>query len=265
MKRPKPVNIARRTLADWAIYPHLLIRRKLAGRFVIFGQGRTGSSLLVQLLNSSPDIYCEDEILNHKVPFPYHYVWARSNRSPQPFFGFKVKIYQLTQDQRIKQPRGFLERMVADGWKIIYLKRTDIVRHAMSNVVAAHRSSFHHKASQGKFELKKFRVDSADFIRRIRLRAGWLKDEEEVLRDLPYLPVTYETDLLRPERHQDTTDRVFDFLGAARAPVKTELVRTSKDQLSDVIENYDDVIQAISRTEYAPYVQENYHYNPRVS
>jgi LPS sulfotransferase NodH len=257
MRLPKKIKAARRTLQHSTVYLRLLKPRELAGRFVIFGQGRTGSTLLVQLLNSSPDIYCEEEILSRKVLSPYAYVKARSHRSPRPFYGFKVKIYQLTHDQGIARPREFIERMVNDDWKIIYLKRADIVRHAMSNVVAAHRRAYHHRASQGELKLQKFHVDSDDFIRRIKLRERWLKDEEEVLEGLPHLSIQYETDLLHPEVHQATTDRVLDFLGATRAPAKTELVRTSRDRLADVIENYDEVIQAIARTRYAPYLRES--------
>ena len=33
-------------------------------RFVLFGQGRTGSKLLVELLHSHPDIHCDGEVLN---------------------------------------------------------------------------------------------------------------------------------------------------------------------------------------------------------
>ncbi len=33
-------------------------------KFIIFGQGRSGSTLLKQLLDSHPEITCEGELLN---------------------------------------------------------------------------------------------------------------------------------------------------------------------------------------------------------
>ena len=44
--------------------------RKPPTKFVIFGRGRSGSTLLVSLLNSNPDIHCDGEILSRKKLFP---------------------------------------------------------------------------------------------------------------------------------------------------------------------------------------------------
>ncbi|MBA2409576.1 MAG: hypothetical protein H0V62_07335 [Gammaproteobacteria bacterium] len=245
-------------LDDRTVYVRLLTPRRLAEKFVIFGQGRSGSSLLVDLLNSSPQVYCEGEILERKVPFPHYFVAARANRSPKPIFGFKVKVYQLTKKQGVMEPRRFLQRMVGDGWNLIYLKRTNILRHAMSSVVAAHRGASHHEVSQGPLRLKKFYVETSDLIRRIKKRERLLQEEALILHDLPYFSVHYETDLLRSECHQDVTNRLFDYLNIARAPVKTKLMRTGKDDLSDIIKNYDEVVQVLAENEYAGYLGANW-------
>jgi hypothetical protein len=84
-------------------------------------------------LNSDPEIHCDGEILQRKVLSPYHCVKAYRHRAPHPFFGIKVKIYQLPENQRIAGAGALLERMLRGRWKLIHLKRTDIVRHAMSN------------------------------------------------------------------------------------------------------------------------------------
>ncbi len=83
--------------------------------------------------NSDPEIHCDGEILQRKVMSLYHFVKAYRHRAPHPFFGIKIKISQLPKDQRIEGPRAFRERMLRGRWKLIHLKRTDIVRHAMSN------------------------------------------------------------------------------------------------------------------------------------
>jgi hypothetical protein len=118
---------------DRMVHRRLLTPRKLKGHSVIFGQGRTGSTPLMRPLNSDPEIHCDGEILQRKVLSPYHFVKAYRHRAPHPFIGIKVKISQLPKNQRIEGPRAFRERMLRDRWKLIHLKRTDIVRHAMSN------------------------------------------------------------------------------------------------------------------------------------
>jgi hypothetical protein len=69
----------------------------------------------------------------------------------------------------------------------------------------------------------------------MRLRERWLRKEAETINGLSYLPV-HETDLLHAKQHQQTLNRIFDYLGVARATVKKELVHASEDKLADVIE-----------------------------
>jgi hypothetical protein len=59
-----------------------------------------------------------------------------------------------------------------------------------------------------------------------------------------------QDDLLQPERHQATLDRVFDFLGIERAPVTTRYVRTGADRLH-LVANLDEIYRALRNTEYA--------------
>jgi len=86
-------------------------------KFVIFAQGRTGSTLLVELLNQIEEIHCEEEIYNkdffvfkQKIPFPYIYLLGKSRLSKSKVFGFKVKIYQLYDHQNLN-PLTFLKAL----------------------------------------------------------------------------------------------------------------------------------------------------------
>lgn len=223
-------------------------------RFFIFGQGRSGSTLLVDLLNSSPEVWCEKEILSRKVPLPAHYVRARSTLSPKPIYGFKVKIYQLTLDQRLPEPRRFLETLQADGWKTIYLRRSNVLRQSVSNLIAEQRRLYHERKGAARPELGKLRVELDDLLRRMQEREDYLAAEAEVLRELPYVPVEYETDLLDPGAHQRTLDRLFDFIGTSRVPVSTELKRINDRRLADLLENFDEVADRLAETRWAPLI-----------
>jgi hypothetical protein len=48
--------------------------------------------------------------------------------------------------------------------------------------------------------------------------------------------------------------RILDFLGVEVAPLRSELVKTSPDSLSDVIENFADVCQALKGSRYEQYL-----------
>jgi hypothetical protein len=98
----------RQRAEDWMVHRRLLTPRELKGLFVIFGQGRTGSTPLMRPLNSDPEIHCDGEILQRKVLSPYHFVKAYRHRAPHPFFGIKVKIYQLRRISGLRVPERFL-------------------------------------------------------------------------------------------------------------------------------------------------------------
>ena len=73
--------------------------RQFESKFVLFGGGRNGSTLLVSLLNSHPDIYCDGEILVGKLRSPFKHIKRRMQSSPKSIYGFKLLSYQLKEIQ----------------------------------------------------------------------------------------------------------------------------------------------------------------------
>lgn len=115
--------------------------------FVIIGTARTGSQLLVSLLNSHPDICCEMKILRTGMwhrPMrpvlwlwrykPYPYLWYRSWRMRQKtktaHYGFKLFPSQVI------SPNSEAHALYASGWRILYLYRGSLFQQTLSGVVA---------------------------------------------------------------------------------------------------------------------------------
>lgn len=94
-------------------------KRSSSVRVVIFAQGRTGSTLLENLLCSTGYFRQNGELLNTsrgEVLFPLQFVNEISKWKPQENFIFHVKIYQLTRDRkRPLDPAFFLETLYKDG------------------------------------------------------------------------------------------------------------------------------------------------------
>jgi LPS sulfotransferase NodH len=228
-------------------------------KFVVLMHPRSGSTLLNHLLRRSPDIHCDGEFLMRRVLAPHLYAEARSRKAKKPIYGFKMTSWQITTKQRLASPRQLVLRLHDQGWQIIYLERNNILRQSMSLLFAKHKQAlepgkrglFHHRASQGPLRLEKIHVD-CDLLRwYTENREREMKDSRQALVDLPHLSLVYEEDLLRAEDHQRTADRIFDYLGAARVEVATDLVRTSTDRLADMIDNYDEVVRVLANTKYA--------------
>lgn len=209
--------------------------------FFIFGQGRSGSTLLGTLLGAHSKIDFRDEILFHRKLFPMAHVNGCASRSTAPFFGFHVKIYQLTEDQRIKRPELFIDRLLSKGWKMIYLRRLNVLRLAVSPLLARDRKLWHIRSdSEGKSKAA-VRLDPREVETCVRNRLRFFKMESAILQNCAYLEVIYERDLLDAGRHGDTVGKVTDFLGLEREGTKSHLQKTTSPNLSDDISNLEEI------------------------
>jgi LPS sulfotransferase NodH len=219
-------------------------------RFVIFCQGRTGSSLLRSLLNSHPAVRCEGEILADPVADPLKFLEETARSSAKPVFGFKVKIYQLADAQNV-DPQEFLGDLRDRSYRIVYLRRNNLLRHAISNTFAEARRSYHDRSAGPRPSLT---VDPGQIIGVMQRRQKHLENEAAVLEGFDFLTVDYEKDLLDPMQHQSTADRVFTFLGIEPAAVETDLSRSVSGSLSERIANYDELAAALEDTEFSRFL-----------
>jgi LPS sulfotransferase NodH len=226
-------------------------------KFVIYGQGRTGSELLCDLLSCHPLIHCDQEILFYHTFFPKLFVTGKQAASPRKVYGFKVKIYQLQEVQHC-EPRQFLSDLLAENWKIIHIQRENILRQGISLLTARQRKKFHIKSKKQKPSDRKVWIDCDLLLRQMIDREAYQKADAEVLAGLPHITVTYEQDLLSEAQHQPTIDRICRYLEIPIAPVQTTFVRLTPDKLSDLVENYDELVNVISKSPYAGYLEDNF-------
>ncbi|MEB3359107.1 MAG: hypothetical protein VKK04_20440 [Synechococcales bacterium] len=234
-------------------YPHLLTYRPdQVNRFVIFGQGRSGSQLLCDLIGSHPQVHCDLEILSQKVAFPIAYINSLCARSGAPTYGFKVKIYQLVEDQHL-DPQQFLQTLHQRNWKIIYLTRTNVLRQSLSSLVGAIKNQWHIRSSSAA-DRSKVHIDCDRLLAELNSRQRYSQQEETILSTLPHIKVVYEEDLLIQEHHQPTLDRIFAYLGVESVPAKSKLKRTSSDRIADIIQNYDELVNTLQGTPFAEFL-----------
>ena len=90
--------------------------------------------------------------------------------------GCKVKIYQLSEDQKA-DPGEFLERVHGRGWKIIYLKRRNLLKQAVSHFVRLHRGKPHKKDNVS--ESIRLRIEYEDLIKRLEKKEAYLVKEKK--------------------------------------------------------------------------------------
>lgn len=220
-------------------------------RFVLFAQGRSGSTLLSELIGSHTDVAVADEILYHRVLLPRLWVEGRSRKQrAKPTFGFHVKLYQLIDTQHVRDPAAWLRRLSSDGWLVLHNWRRNVVRQVLSNATRDARGAAHDRGDRVDQDLR-LRVDTAELLHYARLRTKYLEDERRILEGIDHVTFSYEDDLLISDKWQATADRAFAFLGVESQPVTTSLRRINAAPLPELIENYTDVERALAGTPFA--------------
>jgi len=209
------------------------VRRNPSVRFAIVGNPRTGSSHLVSLLDSHPDIACwDDEILDEGEAF-----------DTSPF----------------EDPRDFLRKVVFDvnakavGFKLLWdaLERTDGVWNLLKDLEIRLVHTCRSNALDGLLSYRLAKTNNsftswygAWTVTRIALDPGdcvaWFEQtrlhDEEIRRHsqehgLSRVEIEYE-ELVR------TQDKVLEFLGMPKIPLTSRLVKQRKGTQSELITNY---------------------------
>ena len=219
-----------------------------SNKFVIFGRGRSGSTLLVNLLTNQNQIHCDNEILHDRLLFPRIYIDLCASRCQYSVYGFKLLSYQVRDVQPIFKPEKFLLSLYENGYKFIYLTRSNLVDHALSNINAKLKQKFHHRSDEGKLEYKPIKVKIEEVFHRIQFSEELEKYEKKLLKSIPHLSLTYEDNLLHSECHQKTVDQILELFNLPSKPVKTNLVKLMPLELSEMVENYEELTLSIKKS-----------------
>lgn len=258
------------TLKETPLYKEL---RRLAGyrfllrgappeiRFALIMAPRSGSNLLRDLLNNHPQVVCDGEILSSRLPFPYAYAQARSRAAVSGegarAYGFKFAVWQVSTIQK-RDPARFVRALQGGGWHLMSLQRKNLLRQEISLVMAKHRKALGHKEptrlrkTDAPLKLAPVRVDVVRLLEQMKSADKEWRGRQKLLDGLPHLALSYEDDLLFADRHQDTANKAFAFLGLPPAVVDPQIVKTGRRDLSAMIENYDELERALLNSDFAP-------------
>jgi len=249
-----------RTGYHWEIYTYLtaafIPKKEPRTKFIIFTIGRSGSSLLVSLLKSNPTIYCVGELLGKKIIFPEIYIRQVAQRSSKEVFGFKLNTYHF-RVQNIRDPVSFVGKLHQRGYKIISLKRENLLRQVISHMYAIERGKYHHKLSEGQQVLTQITIEINDLQKELDLFESFQRVENQILDNFPHFALSYEQDLAEETKQQETVNQVATFLDTHPAPVSTDFVKTTPKELSRIIHNYEEIRQYLVNTPYAEYLSDS--------
>jgi LPS sulfotransferase NodH len=227
-----------------------------ARRFVLFGRGRSGSTLLLSLLSSHPQVRCAGEELRYRTLAPAAHIRRVLAKGRAEVSGCKLLSYQMRSVHGMAPDTGFLRDLAADGVDILYLKRENLLSHGLSNLYARARRAYHStdaRAGQG----RKIHLDPAELIAWMEGSEALNAYEDAVLKGVDALPLTYERDLMTPEAQAATHARLLARFGLAHAPARTDLRKVTPRALPDLVDNSAEVLKALRGTRFARFIEES--------
>ncbi|MEM8523367.1 MAG: hypothetical protein AAGG68_01930 [Bacteroidota bacterium] len=224
-------------------------------KFVIFTSGRSGSTLLVDLLNSSPEIQCDDELLKRRVAFPISLVKSFEQQSKKEIYGFKLLSYQLLNVQTgIKNKQVFLEKLIhEEDYQLIHLSRDNKAKQALSIIYAFYRRQWHNQQDSQQKEAKRFELDTETYLHFLGELQVLEDFEQAMVSNFDHLSLTYEEDLRQPRQYEQSMQRVSEYLGTEIVHPETNLRKVTPSRLSDMISNQEDLIKAVRNSKFEEY------------
>jgi len=238
-------------------------------KFIVFAQGRSGSTLLIDLLNQHPDIKADPEIFNidlyGKIAFPRPYLQGRLTLAAyqrKKCYGFKVKPYQLTNDQQLTNALTFIKEQHQAGFKIIHLQRQNVFRQALSSVLAETTNVWHihQKAPLSPampliHPTNKINVSPTDLLAKMRERQQYQHLEATMLQNVPHLFLSYEQHLYNAQQQTAAMPLIFDFLEVNKEIiVESNLQKITTTDWQKHVLNVEVVEKAVQKAGYAHFL-----------
>jgi LPS sulfotransferase NodH len=218
--------------------------------FVIVTPGRTGSELLVDLLNSHPDIVCEPEILIERRAAPERFAAGRATKAAlggAKAYGFKIHCGHFGY-QMLRERSGYLSEVAGEGGTLIFLRRRNQLAQAISSVLAGQTRWHWRRQDGGRFE--PLAVDPVEVLMMLALFEESDRFVAGLLETVSHLELTYEDDLAEPAAQQATVDRICREFGLPSVPVSSDFVRLSPRRLQDTVANFDEIVELVRLTRF---------------
>jgi len=247
-------------------------------RFIVLAGRRSGTTLLVECLDSHPDVECRKDVFSIRrrwkhfqvdvktgLFYPFRsaslarridYLFRRRRlirafltETFAPTEGVLAKGIRLSYEQVRKYP-DILPWVLENDVRIVHLVRENALKAIVSHFTAKKRGFAHATSQVAKVTL---RLPPEELLALLVQREREIDRYRALFQDRPCCEVSYESFLARKE---EETRRLLAFLGISRyAPLTSRLVKQNPDSLRDILENYDEIARALRGTPFEKYIE----------
>lgn len=245
-------------------------------RFVLLSTQRSGSTWVVDMLNSHPRVVAYTELFIHgastrtkwagEKDIDFWQVLVKQPGAPSGRFGrarllwsYLGRVYRDRPDvdavgfklmySQLRVARPLVPALVLKRVRIVHLVRRNALDIVLSKETGAARGSLHARAGE-QVAAVKVSLPTDDLLERLRSHEQEIERARARLRRLrlPCLEVGYE-DLVRDR--EAGFARIFEFLGVpAVAELSSSLQKLNPTSHEELIENYDDVRALLAGTPF---------------
>lgn len=245
--------------------------------FIILGHGRTGSTMLVSMLQSHPKCVCYSELFHPHSPkwfydhinliygknelrdrshvdFLKKYVYKRSPKEVGAV-GFKV-LYCNVEEGRSTSLRGkkeiekTLRYMQEVGVKILHIKRKNKLKRYVSMKMADKRKKWVVRKGESIENKIKISIDTEEMIRSMKKHYKMEEQKEKLFSQFESISVNYENLC----KKSSDIEKAQNFLGLPVRSLRAGTARTRRRSLREVIENYGEVTKFLKGTKYEKFI-----------
>jgi hypothetical protein len=236
-------------------------------RAILLSTQRTGSSFLIDCLRSHPDIEAMGELLigapYSPVPFTkgsYRTLAKISRfvrvgawmpgRHMEVFFNgghARVRLFKAMYNH-ISNPitLGYLRKRT--DIRILHLRRHNLLKMYVSRMLMGAGTRV---VSVKPVAAARVHIDPAKALASMRTARRKHQHFEDVFRAHARLHLKYEDLIVEQSINPVVSESMCDFLGIARSPMSSRLMKINREPLANIVVNYEEVVRAISRTEFA--------------
>ncbi|MEM7758247.1 MAG: sulfotransferase domain-containing protein [Cyanobacteria bacterium P01_A01_bin.40] len=223
-------------------------------KFVIVSHARSGSNLLLNSLNSHPNIIAEHEIFaahNRNIGENFQPTLDNLYRErpvSAEAVGCKIFYYHLNEDE-------WRQLSEIPELKVIHLKRKNRLSMIVSMKVAFKTSQWGITKESERIDVAKKQVylDYDYLCNSFNDIESWERNTQELFGDSQVKNIFYE-DLV--SRYDESIKALFDFLAVPEIPpseIKTKHKKQNPEPLSQLIQNYDELKAKFAGTPWSHY------------
>jgi LPS sulfotransferase NodH len=239
------------------VWAKSLLRNDDPKPFLIYGRPRSGTTLLVRLLDQVPAVRCDGELLHNFLVSPVRFLRRLPRRAGPDVQAYGVKLisYQLMEVQRIRRPLAFFDKVAGYGYGVVHLTR-DTWDQTLS--LAKAQASGLYFTNKARSAPRTLRLDPDRFLALLRWNEAMLAYEKAVMAHVEHFQVCYEHGLSKAPHHQPTIDELCAYLGIPSAEVGVNMRRTGGKTGLQKVENLEDLAAHVRRSNLAHLVPDEF-------